>query len=84
MAKYDGLQNHLALLGTARVTMSFSEIEGLVGVLPRTARGHRAWWANDPGGGSRVRANAWRGAGYTVESVNLASGVVVFTRSGTR
>jgi Holliday junction resolvase-like predicted endonuclease len=85
MVKYDPLRDFLA--GRAEqqdhVTMDFSEIEGLVGPLPESAREHRAWWGND----SKVQAQAWRAAGWHVESVRQDSGRVVFARGkvgGTR
>ncbi|WP_248960627.1 DUF7662 domain-containing protein, partial [Sphaerisporangium perillae] len=79
MAKYEPLQNYLAARPEqmSRVTMSFDEVEALVGSLPPSARDHRAWWAND----SKVQAQAWRAAGWHVESVDQRAGRVVFTRS---
>jgi hypothetical protein len=78
MAKYEPLQKYLATRPEqmSRVTMSFDEVEALVGLLPPSARDYRAWWAND----SKVQAQAWRAAGWRVESVNQHAGRVVFTR----
>jgi hypothetical protein len=58
--------------------MTFAEVEALVGRLPDSAHRHRAWWGNN---GSNVEAQAWLDAGWHVESVNQASGEVVFGRS---
>jgi Holliday junction resolvase-like predicted endonuclease len=79
MAKYEPLQSYLAARPEQmnRVTMSFDEIEALVGSLPPSARNHGAWWAND----SKVQAQAWRTAGWRVESVDQRVGRVAFTRS---
>lgn len=79
MAKYEPLQRHLATRPeqTARLAMTFDEVEALVGTLPPSARAHRAWWAND----SKVQAQAWRAAGWRVHSVDQQAGRVVFTRS---
>lgn len=79
MAKYEPLQRHLATRPeqTARLAMTFDEVEALVGTLPPSARAHRAWWAND----SKVQAQAWRAAGWRVHSVDQQVGRVVFTRS---
>lgn len=78
MAKYDPLQNYLAARPEQirQVTMSFGEVEGLVGGLPASAREYRAWWAND----SKVQAQAWRAAGWHVESVRQDAERVVFAR----
>jgi hypothetical protein len=85
VGKYDGLRDFLAARdGTVtELTMSFEEVEALVGALPASAREHRAWWAND----SKVEAQAWRAAGWHVQSVNQNAGWVMFARGavgGTR
>jgi hypothetical protein len=77
MAKYDPLRDHLAGRAGTEVRMSFDEVEELVGLLPPSARTHRAWWAND----SKVEALAWRAAGWRVESVDQSRGMVLFVRS---
>jgi hypothetical protein len=74
--KYAPLRDYLARSTGARVRMSFAEVENLVGRLPESARLHRAWWAN----GSNVEAQAWRDAGWHVDSVNQVAGEVVFAR----
>jgi hypothetical protein len=78
VAKYDALRTYLAARPEhlSRVTMSFGEVGALVGSLPASAWDHRAWWAND----SKVQAQAWRGAGWHVESVHQGAGQVVFAR----
>ena len=77
MGKYDPLRDYLAKLGQpGPVTMSFADVEGLVGRLPTSARIYREWWAND----SKVEAQAWRAAGWHVESANLTAERVVFAR----
>jgi hypothetical protein len=50
-------------------------MDTLVGLLPNSARLHRAWWSN-----SSNAARAWREAGWQVQSVNQAAGEVVFAR----
>jgi hypothetical protein len=46
----------------------------------RTLRGcNRAWWGN----GTNVEAQAWRDAGWRVESVDQAAEEVVFARGAT-
>ncbi|MFG0251481.1 MAG: hypothetical protein ACF8NJ_01245 [Phycisphaerales bacterium JB038] len=79
MAKYDPLRDHLYLSGKARLTLSFSDIESLVGHLPQSASDHQAWWANDQSG-PHVQAHAWMAAGYRVASVDQHAGFVTFER----
>jgi hypothetical protein len=74
MNRYDPLRDYLAGLDQATVTMSFGRVEELVGPLPASARKHRAWWAND----SKVEAQAWRGAGFHVDSVDQRNERVIF------
>ncbi len=74
MTKYDPLRDYLAGLDQTSVTMSFARVEQLVGPLPASARKHRPWWAND----SKVEAQAWRAAGWHVDSVDQRNEHVVF------
>ncbi len=77
MPKYDPLRAWLGSRTDDRPGVSFGEIEAMVGGLPRSATDHRAWWSNDPG---HVRARAWLGAGFRVESVDLRGARVRFRR----
>jgi hypothetical protein len=76
--KYGPLRDHLASRPGDRARMTFAEVEGLVGRLSDSAHRHRAWW------GTTIptwrRRHGWTLAGI-VESVNQASGEVVFARS---
>jgi hypothetical protein len=78
VAKYDSLRDYLAgqPAHVREVRMTFDEVEVVVGALPRSALGYRAWWAND----SKVQAQAWRAAGWRVDSVNQVARWVVFHR----
>lgn len=76
-SKYDALREHLAGQAGNEVAMTFAEIENLVGQLPASARIHRAWWAN----GANPEAQAWRAAGWRVQSVNQSSEEVIFART---
>ena len=83
MAKYDPLRDHLATRTGDSVSLTFAEVEELVGSLPASARSSRQWWAND----SKVQAKAWRAAGWHVDTANLTSERTVFARgevSGTQ
>lgn len=52
-----------------RVTILFSEIEGIIGVsLPRSAFTHRTWWSNSP---THPLARAWLMAGWEVPRKGL-------------
>jgi hypothetical protein len=75
MAKYTPLQVHLSKLARP-VHMSFTEIDHLVGGLPRSARSYREWWANHA---NNPQAKAWLGAGRQVESVDLGRETVEFS-----
>lgn len=43
------------------VTLTWAELEAIVGVIPASALNHPAWWSGD-----RPHARAWRAAGYHV------------------
>lgn len=79
MSKYDALTKHLATRSDARVPMSFSDLEAVLGFpLPASARTHRPWWANS--GHGHVQARGWLDAGYQSEQVDLESEKLVFVR----
>jgi hypothetical protein len=75
--KYRPLRDYLGGCAGSTARMTFAELEALVGVLPDSARRHRAWWGNND---ATSEARAWLDAGWRVESVNQAAGEVVFTR----
>lgn len=63
MHQYEPLRSHLAQQGKSPVTMTFEQIERLLGrPLPPSARGHsmRQWWANTD---THSQAKAWLEAG---------------------
>lgn len=85
MAKYDALAARLdgVPIDDRSLTLTFSEVDRIVGGLPPTAHTLRQWWAND----SKVQARAWRSAGWHVDTVDLNRQVVRFARGkvgGTR
>ena len=76
--KYVPLADHLGRQSGPRHTMSFAEIEDLVGILPPSAPSWRAWWANDR---AHVEAkDGWLAAGWEVESVDQPRETVTFRR----
>ena len=80
MSKYRPLREQLASEAGRDVTMSLTDLDTLVGGLPRSARRYRAWWSNEREG-SHVQARAWLDAGWRVEHVNLTAEQVRFIRS---
>ena len=47
MSKYDPLNRVLSQQSTDRITLTFSEIEAILGfTLPASAHRHTAWWSN--------------------------------------
>ncbi len=62
-----------------KVGMSFEDLELLIGGrLPKYARQHRSWWANNSS--SHVQSMQWLGAGWRVSAVSMANERVTFTR----
>jgi CBS domain-containing protein len=62
-----------------RVEMSFEDIELMIrGRLPKYARQHRSWWANDST--AHVQSIQWLAAGWRVSSVNMTGERVTFAR----
>jgi hypothetical protein len=77
--KYEPLARFLRTEGFETRSLSFSEVEAILGApLPPSARRHQAWWSNNPVG--HVNAQAWRDAGYKTEGIDLAGETVVFRR----
>ncbi len=85
MNKYEPLSRYLLALPPAidDKTLSFREIEGILGSkLPASAHSYRAWWSNPSSPKDHPHAQAWLGAGWTVESVNPDAQWVRFRRTG--
>lgn len=81
MSKYAPLGDYLKKQTGTRVTLSFKDVEGIIGEpLPPSARAHPAWWANDTNG-RHVHANEWLNAGWKTDSVSLAEERVTFVRA---
>jgi hypothetical protein len=76
MHKYEALELHLRTVPatTREVTLSFSEIERILGApLPASAKSHRAWWGNQKDTKNRPQVHAWLSAGFVVDAVNPSS-----------
>ena len=60
---------------------TFQEIERIVGFkLPKSARIHRPWWANQAQAGGHSHALAWEMAGWRTAQVDLSAETLVFRR----
>ena len=78
--KYDPLRLYLRRQAQSRVSMTFQQIEGVIGrPLPASARKHRPWWANDARG--HAHAGAWMEEGYRTEEVDMEGEKLVFVRT---
>ena len=84
-SKYAPLRQHLQNLGgqgVDRVRMTFAEVEEILGFeLPKAARKHRPWWANQIDTRNRPQARAWQNAGYETTEVDLGRETLVFVLS---
>lgn len=82
MGYYDPLRDYLTRRGDGEVTLSFADIEGIIGrPLPPSAWKYDAWWANvgDSQATQHSHARSWDAAGY-LASVNRGEGKVLFYR----
>lgn len=67
---------YLAELPTQRVTMTFEDVEQILGhKLPSEAHAYRDWWTNDV---MDAHSSAWIAAGWCVESAYIRTHVVTF------
>lgn len=81
MGKYDPLRDHLENLEGDEWRTSFPGVEKILGFpLPKSAREHQAWWANEKSP-QPVQKIAWIKAGWITENLNLTGETVTFVRS---
>jgi hypothetical protein len=82
MAKYDPLLCYLKQHTSPSGTLSFAEIEAILGAkLPQSARTTKQWWWSDPmPRSSNVQCRAWIGSGYVAELANVGAEQVIFRR----
>ena len=79
--KYHPLFEFLLFSGQGEKTMTFAEIEAVIGArLPPSARRREEWWSNSASGHSQARA--WLRANYKAGSVNLAKQTITFRLDG--
>jgi hypothetical protein len=75
--KYKALTEHLVAQGAEPCTMTFSEIEKVLGFeLPVSARTHAAWWANQ----LRGQSLAWVVVSRKTSNVSIDQEHVTFLR----
>lgn len=75
-AKYIGLTRYLRQDKRPRITLSFEEIENIVGFkLPESAYIHQPFWANTS---SHSVAYSWMQVGYMARSLDLENKKVTF------
>lgn len=75
---YAGLSEYLQALDALSVTLSFVELERILGrPLPPSARLHRAWWSVDRSE-THTHARSWTEPGWAVDHVELNPGMVRF------
>lgn len=81
--RYGRLREYLEKSALNRLTLSFSEIETILGrALPASARNHQAWWSNSRG--THTQSGAWLDIGWRTQDVRLDSARVTFVRVVTR
>ena len=81
--KYEPLARLLQARHPLAVTMTFAELDALVGGLPPSARSEPSWWGNTTNV-SRTQAKAWMGADYRAENVKLGVAVTFVQSSEIR
>ena len=79
--KYHPLFERLLFSGQGRLSMTFAEIEAVIGGrLPPSARRREEWWSNSANGHSQARA--WMRASYRTSNVDLVGETVDFALEG--
>lgn len=77
-SSYAAIGTHLKEHDAGEATLSFDEIESIIGrPLPASAHRHRAWWANTD---THSQALTWLSAGWKVEAADLDAQEVTFVR----
>jgi DNA-binding transcriptional regulator YiaG len=78
--KYEPLYQHLRRSGKDELTLTFAEIERLIGGnLPESAY-ERGWWGNRR---NALQASAWMEAGYHAKDLDLGKKRVTFRKPKT-
>jgi hypothetical protein len=83
MEKYISLYRFLSKRTSARMTLTFAEIERIIGSnLPESARKYSAWWSNSHTN-AHPHSRSWLNAGYKTADVanGISSEQMVFIKS---
>lgn len=82
MSKYDPLYHWLARQSRKEITLTFNELEKILGFkLPSSASRYPAWWDNEEGAETRhVQCKAWFDAGFRVSRPDFLNRTVVFVK----
>ena len=79
MSKYENLGEFLKSQKNSAISMTFAEVERVIGhKLPRSAR-YPAWWSNNPS--NNVMTKIWLEAGFKTEQVDIEGRKLVFRRA---
>ncbi|RUS96274.1 hypothetical protein DSM106972_088160 [Dulcicalothrix desertica PCC 7102] len=79
-SKYQPLQKYLEKSNTDEITLTFTQIEEIIGdSLPDSAHTKRQWWGNRNKGA--LQATSWMQAGYTVTKIDLDEKKITFSKS---
>jgi Swt1-like HEPN len=65
-SKYDALRDFLTKTDAAPITLTFTQVDQLIGNLPRSARLYHLWWGNDDP--SHHHCRSWGDAGYIAQA----------------
>jgi hypothetical protein len=80
-SKYDRLIDYLTSLESPAVTMTFAEVEAVVGPLPKMARHKATWWRPVAAGHFyHFHIARWLRAGYVADRPDFRAGTVTFRR----
>ncbi len=78
MGKYDPLKGFLERQEAELVSVSFAELEALLGAKLPDSKRYPAWWSNNPW--NNVMTKVWLDAGFVTEQVDVAAEKVAFRR----
>ena len=79
-SKYDPLAKFLATQQDALLTLTFQQVEGILGcTLPPSAHHHDAWWSNELHG-THVQSRSWTHAGWVVANADRHAQRVTWVR----
>ena len=85
MAKYEPLRRFLRHRRGDVVTLTYAEIERIIGAILPNAANSSDWWGNEASQArSRIQCDAWLGAGFVVADVEAGERVWFRRRTPSR